>query len=111
MPQMQIYMEVRGNPNRIDSLRIYQADTAPPAKSDAYSGLGFLAGMWLKGARNLQSFSIGGCPPEAACEKAGSDTINGRDCDKYQVTTKMARARCGSTETECSREDSESSVS
>ena len=92
VPQMQIYVEVYGNSSRIGSLRIYQADGAEPAKPDAYSGLGFMAGMWLKGMRNFQTLGMGGCPPEATCHRIGSETVNGRDCDKYEVTNKNIKS-------------------
>lgn len=62
MPQAHMYMEIHGNSTHMDS-----------------------------GMRNLQNLSRGACPNGATCKKIGSDAVNGRSCDKYDMTDQSGR--------------------
>jgi hypothetical protein len=48
----------------------------------------------VQGVRNLESLSRGGDPcagnPGSTCKKAGTETVNGRSCDKWEMTDKNA---------------------
>jgi hypothetical protein len=48
-----------------------------------------------QGVRNLESLSRGGDPcvgnPGSTCKKLGTETVNGRDCDKWEMTDKNGR--------------------
>lgn len=57
MPQMHMYMQVQGNGARMDP-----------------------------GMRNLQALTHGACPQGSTCKKSGTESVNGRMCDKYEVT-------------------------
>jgi len=63
MPQMQMYMEMHGNGGPMD-----------------------------QGFRGLRDLSNGGCPQNATCTKVGTETVNGRSCDKYEVTDKNGKS-------------------
>jgi hypothetical protein len=45
-----------------------------------------------QGVRNLESLSRGGDPcvgnPRSTCKKVGAETVNGRSCDKWEMTDK-----------------------
>jgi len=62
LPQMQMYMEMHGNGGPMD-----------------------------QGMRNLKNLSNGACPQDATCTKVGSETVNGRSCDKYEITDKAGK--------------------
>lgn len=64
MPQMKMYMEVHGDSGRSNP-----------------------------GMRNLQNLGRGVCPEDATCKKVGSETVNGRDCDKYEATDKNGKVK------------------
>ena len=59
MPQMQMYMEMHGESGRMNP-----------------------------GMRNLQNLGKGYCPEGSTCKKVGSEVVNGRSCDKYEITDK-----------------------
>ena len=59
MPQMQMYMEFKGQSGRENP-----------------------------GMRNLENLGKGYCPEGATCNKVGSEVVNGRSCDKYEITDK-----------------------
>ena len=63
MPQMQMYMEMHGG-----------------------------GPMESQGMRNLRGLGTGACPQGATCTKVGSETVNGRSCDKYEVTDKNGKS-------------------
>jgi Domain of unknown function (DUF4412) len=46
----------------------------------------------VQGLRNLESLSRGGDPcmgnPGSTCKKVGAETVNGRSCDKWEMTDK-----------------------
>ena len=48
----------------------------------------------VQGMRNLESLSRGGDPcagnSGSTCKKVGSETVNGRSCDKWEMTDKNA---------------------
>lgn len=62
MPQMHMYMEMRGSSARMDP-----------------------------GMRNLRDLSRGACPQGATCNKVGSEVVNGRSCDKYEVSDETSK--------------------
>jgi hypothetical protein len=65
MPQAQMYMEIKASGERD-----------------------------MQGVRNLESLSRGGDPcagnPGSTCKKTGAETVNGRSCDKWEMTDKDA---------------------
>lgn len=63
MPAMQMYMEIHANSNNPMS----------------------------QGFRNLKNLGNGACPQDATCTKVGSEVVNGRSCDKYEVTDKTGK--------------------
>jgi hypothetical protein len=65
MPQAQMYMQFRAN--------------------DAN-------GSMNQGMRNLQNLTQRGtCPEGTTCKKVGTETVNGRSCDRYENTDKEGR--------------------
>ena len=64
MPQMQMYMEIHANSPQ---------------------------GRMNPGMSNLQNLGNGACPKDATCTKVGSEVVNGRSCDKYDVTDKTGK--------------------
>lgn len=63
IPQMQMYMEIHAN--------------SPQGHMDP--------------TRSLQNLTSGNCPQGATCNKVGSEVVNGRSCDKYEVTDKNGK--------------------
>ena len=62
LPQMHMYMQGQGNSSRMDP-----------------------------GIRNLTNLWNGSCPQGATCNKVGSEAVNGRNCDKYEVTNESGK--------------------
>ena len=64
MPAMQMYMEIHANSPQ---------------------------GHMNPGMSNLQNLTNGACPKDATCTKVGTEVVNGRSCDKYDVTDKTGK--------------------